>query len=145
MIVLTRFSLVRRVISCCRLASIRASGGSCRFWANSCCWRLFSSLTLCNSPRKTSTSFSWDRRWACNWDSNNLHTQREQITRNTVLIKRAFDSILSFLLWSAKGTVHPKMKMLLLFTNDRNFKPKYCKEHFQSFWCSFYATFYITS
>ena len=78
--VLTRFSLVSRVISCCRLASMRASGGSCRFWASSCCCRLFSSFRLWISPRRASASFSWLLFWDCSWDSRSLwrsHTGRK--------------------------------------------------------------------
>lgn len=77
---LTRFSLVSRVISCCRLASMRASGGSCRFWASSCCCRLFSSFRLWISPRRASASFSWLLFCDCSWDSRSLrrsHTSRK--------------------------------------------------------------------
>lgn len=71
-IALTKFSFVRRVISCCRLASIRASGGSCRFCAKSCCWRLFSSFRLWISPRSDSSSFSWLFFCDWSWDSSSL-------------------------------------------------------------------------
>lgn len=71
---LTKFSLVSRVISCCRLASMRASGGSCRFWARSCCWRLFSSFRLWISPRSDSSSFSWLFFCDWSWDSSSLKT-----------------------------------------------------------------------
>lgn len=69
---LTKFSFVSRVISCCRLASMRASGGSCRFCAKSCCWRLFSSFRLWISPRSDSSSFSWLFFCDCSWDSSSL-------------------------------------------------------------------------
>lgn len=69
---LTRFSLVSLVISCCRLASMRASGGSCRFCASSCCCRLFSSFRLWISPRRASASFSWLLFWDWSWDSRSL-------------------------------------------------------------------------
>lgn len=78
--VLTKFSLVSRVISCCRLASMRASGGSCRFCASSCCCRLFSSFRLWISPRRASASFSWLLFWDWSWDSRSLwrsHTDRK--------------------------------------------------------------------
>lgn len=80
---LTRFSLVSRVISCCRLASMRASGGSCRFWASSCCCRLFSSFRLWISPRRDSSSFSWLFFWDCSWDSSSLRRLSNSLCEHT--------------------------------------------------------------
>lgn len=80
---LTKFSLVSRVISCCRLASMRASGGSCRFWARSCCCRLFSSFRLWISPRSDSSSFSWLFFCDWSWDSSSLRRLSNSLCEHT--------------------------------------------------------------
>lgn len=68
----TRFSLVSRVISSFKLASIRASSGKRRLWANICCCCSFSSFSLFIS----STSFMhlslWTRSCSCIWYSRSL-------------------------------------------------------------------------
>lgn len=69
---LTRFSLVRRVISCFRLASIRASSGRWRLWVNSFCCCSFSSFNLFTSSSSFLLFSLWTRSCSCIWHSRSL-------------------------------------------------------------------------
>ncbi len=75
---LTRFSLVRRVISCCTLNSTRASGESVEKWSSISCFfsRLSFSSSIC--VWRASNSSLCCRDCVCSWASSSLNTNMPQ-------------------------------------------------------------------
>ncbi len=78
----TRLSLVSRVISCFRLASMRASSGRRRLWASSFCCCSLSNFNLFTSSRSFPYFSLWTRSCSCIWHSRSLEGGRDSIQFN---------------------------------------------------------------